>query len=200
MISVHKLDNYFCAVTQGCKIDKQDAAYFLTFTVIEWVTLFEEDKLKDVICQSLNHCVEKKGLVIYGYVIMNTHMHLLAASDQNNLSGTIRDFKKYTSGIITNMLEEGDIERNKSILEIFSNATGKHSRNKKYQLWQHHNHPEEVYSPKFTLCKIKYIHDNPVDAGLVDRPQDYYYSSAVDYAGGKGPVMVSLINLHNLFY
>ena len=69
------------------KIDKQDGAYFLTFTVMELVTLFEEEKLKDVICQSLNHCVEKKGLVIYAYVIMNTHMHLLAASDQNNLSG-----------------------------------------------------------------------------------------------------------------
>ena len=68
------------------------------------------------------------------------------------------------------------------------------------QLWQYNNHPEEVYSPKFTLTKIKYIHNNTVDAGLVNRPEEYFFSSAVDYAGKKGPVEVSVINLHNLFY
>ena len=86
------------------------------------------------------------------------------------------------------------------MLDIFAKAAEKHSRNKKFQLWQHHNHPEEVYSPKFTLSKIKYIHNNPVDAGLVDRPEKYYFSSAVDYAGGKGPVKITLLNLHNLYY
>ena len=41
---------------------------------------------------------------------------------------------------------------------------------------------------------------NPVEAGLVARPEDYLYSSAIDYSGGKGPVEVSVINSHNLFY
>ncbi len=67
-------------------------------------------------------------------------------------------------------------------------------------LKQHNNHPEEVYNPKFTLSKINYIHNNPVEAGLVDRPEDYLFSSAVDYAGDRSPVIVSLINLHNLYY
>jgi len=34
--------------------------------------------------------------------------------------------------------------------------------------------------------KIRYIHNNPVEAGLVFRPEDYIYSSAVDYSGEKG--------------
>jgi hypothetical protein len=34
--------------------------------------------------------------------------------------------------------------------------------------------------------KINYIHQNPVEAGLVFRPEDYIYSSAIDYAGEKG--------------
>lgn len=186
-------------MTQGCKIDKQDAAYFLTFTVVEWVALFENDKFKKVICESLNYCLYKKGLVIYAYVIMNNHMHLVAASDNDDLSGTIRDFKKYTSGIITGLLEKEMNEHSAAVLDTFINAANKHSRNKKYQLWQQHNHPEEVYSPTFTLCKIKYINNNPVYAGLADRPQDYCYSSAVDYAGGVGPVKVTLLNLHNLY-
>jgi hypothetical protein len=34
--------------------------------------------------------------------------------------------------------------------------------------------------------KIDYVHDNPVEAGLVFRAEDYLYSSAADYAGEKG--------------
>ena len=49
------------------------------------------------------------------------------------------------------------------------------------------------------LSKIQYIHNNPVEAGLVSRPEEYLFGSAQDYSGQQGPVKVSLINLHNLF-
>ena len=74
------------------------------------------------------------------------------------------------------------------------NAGG--SKQKKYstnQEWQYNNHAEEVYSSKFTLSKIRYIHNNPVEAGLVSRPEDYLYSSAQGYSGQVRPVKVSLI-------
>ncbi len=83
---------------------------------------------------------------------------------------------------------------------VFTAAAEKHTRNKKYQIWQHNNYPEEVYCPKFTLSKINYVQNNPLEAGLVARPEDYLFSSAVDYAGGKSFVNVSLINLHNLYF
>ena len=124
---------------------------------------------------------------------------VLSASSIENLSGTLRDFKKYTSHLITKMLSEETSEKSALLFEGFKEAAKKHSRNKKYQVWQQHNHPEEVYSPKFTLSKIRYIHNNPVEAGLVDFPEQYGFSSAVDYAGGKGKVQVTLINLHNLY-
>ena len=85
-------------------------------------------------------------------------------------------------------------------MPIFKEAGKNNPRNKNFQIWQQDNHPEEVYSPKFTLSKIRYIHNNPVEEGFVWRPEDYYYSSAGDYAGGKSPVKVSLIELHSLFY
>ena len=45
------------------------------------------------------------------------------------------------------------------------------------------------------LCryKIEYIHENPVRAGWVDIEEHYIYSSAVDYAGGKGLVDITLV-------
>ena len=187
-------------MTQGYKIDKQDTAYFLTFTVVEWVDMFKEDKNKFFLCECLNYCIDNKGLEVFAYVLMSTHMHILAASTKNNLSDIVRDFKKFTSGSIITLLKDGCNKESIEMLTIFKSAAEKHSRNKNYQLWQQHNHPEEVYSPKFTLSKINYIHNNPVEAGLVDKPQDYLFSSACDYSGAKSPVNVSLINLHNLYY
>jgi putative transposase len=40
--------------------------------------------------------------------------------------------------------------------------------------------------------KIKYIHDNPVRAGIVKTPEDYLYSSACDYCGKTGSIKVNL--------
>jgi len=97
------------------------------------------------------------------------------------------------------------IAKQAGMLPIFKSAGEKNPRNTNYQVWQQNNHAEEVYSPKFTLSKIKYIHnakhpsDNPVEEGFVERPEDYLYSSAKDYAGMKSPVDVSLIELHSLF-
>lgn len=57
---------------------------------------------------------------------------------------------------------------------------------KQNQLWRQNNKPIELWSRKVISQKIKYIHNNPVEQGLVFRPQDYQYSSAVDYSGEKG--------------
>ncbi|MCH2232951.1 MAG: transposase, partial [Crocinitomicaceae bacterium] len=55
-----------------------------------------------------------------------------------------------------------------------------------YQFWRHDNKPIELWSAKVIREKICYIHNNPVEAGLVFRPEDYMYSSAMDYAGEVG--------------
>jgi len=91
------------------------------------------------------------------------------------------------------------IAKQAGMLPIFKAAGEKNIRNTNFQIWQQNNHAEEVYSPKFTLSKIKYIHNNPVEEGFVERPEDYLYSSAKDYSGMKSPVNVSMIELHSLF-
>ena len=83
-------------------------------------------------------------------------------------------------------------------MELFTKQHGKQTKKSNNQVWQYNNHAEEIYSPRFTYTKINYIHNNPVEAGLVRRPEDYLYSSAQDYSGQEGPVKVSLLNLHSL--
>jgi len=67
-------------------------------------------------------------------------------------------------------------------------AGSKSSNVNKYQFWRHNNKPIEVWSNKVIDEKINYVHNNPVEEGLVFRAEDYVYSSAADYAGEKGIV------------
>ena len=72
--------------------------YFLTMTNINWIDIFTKPVYKHIIVDSLNYCVNEKGLIIYGWCLMTNHLHLIAAADNDlNLSDIIRDFKKYTS-------------------------------------------------------------------------------------------------------
>ena len=71
-------------------------------------------------------------------------------------------------------------------MDHFSKAAAKASNVNNYQFWQHDNHSIELWSNKVIDEKINYIHQNPVEEGLVFRAQDYLYSSAADYAGEKG--------------
>jgi len=129
---------------------------------------------------------------------MTNHIHLIARAKNSNLSYVIRDFKKFTSGTIIHEILLDRESRKEWLLKLLGQGGEKQTKKSLHQMWQYDNHAEEVISPKLTLSKIKYIHNNPVDEGIVQYPEEYYYSSARDYAGLKGPVKVSLINLHSL--
>jgi hypothetical protein len=47
------------------------------------------------------------------------------------------------------------------------------------------NQPKELYSSGFTEQKLNYIHNNPVEAVIVDKAEEYLYRSARDYYYGK---------------
>ena len=182
----------------GYQITKQDAAYFLTMQVVEWVDIFSRKRYRDILCDSLNFCTENKGLQIFSYVIMSNHCHMLANAANGNLSNVIRDMKKHTCNrIIESVINEPE-SRREWMLDLFQKAASEHKRNEHYQFWTHENNAQEIYSPDFTVQKIMYIHNNPVRAGIVNRPEEYLYSSAKDYAGEIGIVKVFPIDLHML--
>lgn len=179
---------------EGYKIRDQTKPHFLTFTVVDWVDVFTRKRYKDVLVESLNFCIANKGLVVYGYVIMSNHLHIIMHSADGLISDVIRDFKKHTSKKIIKSIEEEPESRREWMLERFAKATDSHSRNKVFQFWRYGNHPEEIYSEKFMWSKLDYIHLNPVRAGLVEKASDYRYSSATNYVKHEGKVKISLLD------
>lgn len=171
---------------EGYTIKDQSKAHFLTATVIDWIDIFSRQNYRDCIINSLTYCVKNKGMIVYGYVIMTNHIHLIIQSEPGELSDLLRDFKKFTATKIIELLQQKTESRREWILERLAKATNSHSRNKNYQVWRYGNHAEEIYSEKFLWSKLNYIHLNPVRAGLVNRASDYRYSSASNYLFGKG--------------
>lgn len=172
------------------KIYDQSKAYFVTCTVVKWIHIFDDKTYRNLVIDSLIYCQQNKGLTVFAYVIMSNHIHLLVRSENDDLSQIICDFKKYTSKKIIELLQTESNNSGKPFLNIFKFEASKHSRNKTYQVWIQNNHPIEVYSNKFIKQKVDYIHNNPVKAGLVDKPEDYLFSSARNYADMDGVIDV----------
>jgi len=47
------------------------------------------------------------------------------------------------------------------------------------------NDTQSIFFNDYFNQKLNYIHQNPIRAEIVNRAEDYRYSSAIDYAGGK---------------
>ena len=175
------------------KIRDQGAIYFVTFATVYWIDVFTRLLYKEIVVDSLNYCIENKGLKVYAWVIMSNHVHLIIGSDDEKIEHILRDLKKFTSKAIIEAISDNHQESGKEwMLWMFERAGKKNPNNIKYQFWQQNNQPI-VLNDKYTFeQKLNYIHNNPVRSGFVDNPVAYPYSSAIDYSGLKGYVKVIL--------
>ncbi len=175
------------------KIEDQHASYFLTITVIYWIDVFSRREYRDIVVDSLNFCVAEKGLRLNAWVIMSNHLHLVGSVEKTlGMSGFLRDFKKHTSKKIVDAIQKIPESRRKWLLDKFSFEARRTGRAENYKLWKDDNHAVDL-SAIDIMGKIDYIHNNPVRAGIVDEPDHYIYSSAIDYTGVNGLVNVDLI-------
>jgi REP element-mobilizing transposase RayT len=170
----------------GYKIRNKEGVHFITFAVVEWVDVFTRKEYRNIVIDSIKYCQKEKGLILYAWCIMSNHVHMAVAAQNNNTSDIIADFKKFTSKQILKAIQDNPHESRKDwMLEVFLKAGSNNSRNKTYQFWRQDNHPIELITSKFTNQKLDYIHNNPVEAGIVEKAEEYVYSSARDYYVGK---------------
>lgn len=171
------------------KIRNPKGSYFLTMTIVGWIDLFSRQIYRDILLESLRHCQAHKGLLLYAYVVMTNHVHLVAATEEgSSLMETIRSLKKHTAKKMLEAIRQEPESRREWLLALFGDY-GKRVK-QAHQIWQHENHPIEVWSDRVIARKIAYIHLNPVRAGLVAVPEHWIYSSASNYANGTGVLEV----------
>ena len=168
------------------RVRDQQRAHFVTFTIHQWVDVFTRKIYADILIDSLHYCVQNKGLQIYAYVIMSNHCHLIIQASSGRLSDIIRDIKRHTAAKIIDAIKNNYRESRQSwLLYLLKNGESA-------WFWNEGYHGEEIRTRKFLLTKIRYIHLNPVRAGIVQKEEDYLLSSAADFNRlRKGPVLLT---------
>ncbi|MCI5124848.1 MAG: transposase, partial [Candidatus Electrothrix sp. AR5] len=92
-----------------------DAPYFMTSTVNNWLPIFTRPETVQIVLDSWRYLQEKHNFRLYGYVILENHLHLIAQSPQ--LSKDMQRFKSYTARKIIGHLHEVRAER---LLHLFA--------------------------------------------------------------------------------
>jgi REP element-mobilizing transposase RayT len=177
-------------MSRNYKFHNPEGLYFVSFAVVGWLDVFTRNEYKDILIESLKFCQKEKGLEIIAWCIMTNHVHLIFRSVKGQKPELLLgDFKRFTSRKLIKAIQENPKEsRKENLLSEFSKAANQSSNVKNYQFWRHDNKPIELWSNKVIEEKLNYIHNNPVEAGIVFKPEDYRYSSAVDYAGENGMI------------
>jgi REP element-mobilizing transposase RayT len=162
----------------------QEMPYFLTFQVVGWADVFSRKVYRDFILENLTFSRKEKGLYLYGYVIMGNHFHLVVQQKKGKLSEWVKDFKKFTSKKLVKLIIDNPQESRREWLQmIFEYHAKFNKRTGDLQFWTHDSHAIELYRPEMIERRMKYIHDNPVRSGIVEKSEDYLYSSAGNYSG-----------------
>ncbi len=155
--------------------------HFLTCTVVNWITLFNDPITVQIILDSWDFLQDHDRLRLYGYVILENHVHFMA--DSSDLAKEVGNFKSFTASRILDRLQR---EGRQFLLDQLRWGKEKHKQDRSYQVWQEGSHPEMVFSEDVFIEKLQYMHHNPVRRGYVDDPVHWRYSSAGDYAGKDG--------------
>ncbi|REH44482.1 REP element-mobilizing transposase RayT [Tenacibaculum gallaicum] len=175
-------------MSRNYKFHNPEGLYFVSFAVVNWLDVFTRNEYKDILLESLSFCQANKGMEIISWCIMTNHVHLVFRSIKGEKPAKLLgDFKRYTSNKLVKVIQENPRESRKEfLLEQFKKSALKSSNVKHHQFWRHDNKPIELWSNAVIREKINYIHQNPVEVGLVYKAEEYVYSSAKDYAGEEG--------------
>jgi len=163
----------------------QHYAYFVTWTLVDWVHLFDKVPYRQIILDSLDYLRLEKKTQLNAFVVMPSHAHAILWPEIDvSLSDITRDFKRFTSRAIS---REAEKQNATDVLNIFKKArSGNRAQDiSTYQVWQEGSHPEAIFTAKFARQKMNYIHMNPVKAGLVESAEQWQYSSARAYILGE---------------
>lgn len=177
------------------KFHDQSQAYFVSFAVVHWIDLFTRKNYCDILVESLKYCQQEKGLQLYAWCIMPSHVHLIIGTKKEPMQNILRDFKSFTSRKLRKEIQSCSYESRKEWLVWMMRQSGlKNGNNKDWQLWQQDSHPIELSSNTIVDQKFEYLHNNPVAAGYVSSPEHWMYSSARNYYGKQGLIELAEIS------
>ena len=159
--------------------------YFVTASICGWKHLFVEPTYSQIILDFLVWLQKEKRILIFAFVIMPSHLHLILKPEQKEIAGILKDFGSFTAHAILRQLRA---EKKEHLLQFFH--TERRDKRHQHSIWQDIQ-AKNIYSYEFLSEKMEYLHSNPVskDWQLVKERGDYRYSSACFYDNGDTPII-----------
>jgi REP element-mobilizing transposase RayT len=147
-------------------------AYYLTSATKNRLQVFRKDSIAAVACNALNEARTSGKFLIFAYVIMPDHLHVITDSSRE-----AKEILRFINGIISrrviDFLKEHGYSTSLEKLRHEEYERGHH-----YSLWDHRPNIRLLTSEGMFMQRVRYTHQNPVRAGLVKQAIDHKYSSA----------------------
>lgn len=147
IMSLWQTNHLCCALacmSEKYKVRDNSKLYFITLTVTHWVDLLIRREYRNIIVDSLRFCQEAKGLQVYAWVIMSSHLHLIVSSRKEDIVAIVRDFKTFTAKALLREIKDINESRREWMLEMFAAEAERTKRGKSYKLWKDGFHPLEL--------------------------------------------------------
>ena len=176
--AVHQLQcNYKLKIRYMAFLYPTDWSQYFTATIHNWLPVLAPNKYKNIIVESLQYLTREKRIQLNAFVLMSNHIHLIwqpMAGD--SLSSIQLSFMKFTAQQIKfNLIDDNS----PLLLDCLVNK-----KDRQYQIWKRKPLSVELHSANVFMQKLKYIHNNPVNAGLCQYAEHYHFSSALFYEKG----------------
>jgi len=152
-------------------ISRDTPCYYLTSVTKDRLNVFRKDEIKVITCGALDEARRSGGFALYAYVIMLDHLHVITDSALSP-ARTLQFINGITSRRIIDYLKEHNYE---SSLKKLRHET--RPRHYSHSLWDHHPDARLLLTEKMLMQRVHYTHQNPVRAGLVEKAEDYRWSS-----------------------
>jgi putative transposase len=184
------------------RFNLENYCHFVTSKTCGNSRIFSDGKVADLLIQTIYEVREKLRFKLIGFVVMPDHIHLMVVPDKKN---TISDVMRHIKGRFWrrwNLLGRG---MNSPGYGVPFHRTGNsslpgpgdinragNSSPPKPKVWQQSFYDHVIRNRKEFDQRLDYLYNNPVKAGLVEKPEDHEYSSASgkcetgldDYVGG----------------
>jgi len=148
-----RYNNHIMARRNRTEIEDKNAIYHVIGKGMEGIDIFTDDVDRNKFLQLLQKMVNFHKVHLFSYVLMDTHFHLLLKTEEANLSQSMQ----------------------------FLNSSYSHWFNirhiRKGHLFQDRYKSHPILNPLYLYSVASYIGLNPVEAGLVDSPEEYPWSS-----------------------
>ena len=137
----------------------QQVSYFVTVRTFDCRTIFDEEARAEKLVELMENARQEEGFRKYAYVVLPDHYHVLLGGgpSSRSVADLILAVNQAVECTIDDLPDDGQ------------------------PLWDQESDVLVLYSPKSRLEKLNYIHNKPVLCGIVERAQDYAFSSAPFY-------------------